>query len=275
MADSAFRTDLYRGTGQDYDRFRLPYPRRLIDDLAARTRADGSGSLLDLACGTGQLAFAMRGLFAQILAVDQEPGMISVVRAKARAAGAAEITAVVAAAEDLSVPEGTLDLVAVGNAFHRLPRDAVAAMMLRSLRPGAHVALAWSDAPWDGDDPWQRALAAAMRRWRDRAEQAEGAGPRVPAGYDQARRDRSDLEVLSIAGFEPEGRYSFPVEHAWTPDAITGFLFATSILSRRALGPLAAEFEADVHRELAPYASGGTLRQVIDFGYELARRPPG
>ncbi|HXW47427.1 MAG TPA: methyltransferase domain-containing protein [Streptosporangiaceae bacterium] len=275
MTDPAFRTDLFRGAGQDYDRFRLAYPRQLVDDLVWRSGADGAGRLLDLACGTGQLAFAMRGRFAKILAADQEPDMIRVVRAKARAAGAAEVSARVAAAEDLSVPAGTLDLIAVGNAFHRLQRDAVAQRMLRWLRPGGHVALVWSDGPSAGDEPWQRALAATMRRWRDRAEQAEGGGPRVPAGYDQARQDRPDAEVLTAAGFEPGGRFSFPAEHAWTVAAITGYLLATSVLSRQALGALAAEFEADVHRVLAPYAAGGTLRQVIDFGYELARRPPG
>jgi SAM-dependent methyltransferase len=278
MTDPAFRTDLFRGTGQDYDRFRLSYPPQLIDDLARRTGADGTGRLLDLACGTGQLAFALRGLFAQILAVDQEPDMVSVVRAKARAAGAAgvaKISAVVAQAEYLSVPEQTIDLVVVGNAFHRLQRGTVAGLMLRWLRPGGHVALAWSDGPSSGDEPWQRRLAATMLRWRERAEQAEGGAPRVPVAHYEAQRARPDRVVLSAAGFEPEGRYSFPVEHAWTPATITGYLFGTSVLSRRALGPLAAAFEADVRRELAPFADGGTLRQVIDFGYELARRPPG
>ena len=59
MADAEFRRDLYRGTAGYYDRFRVPYPAGLVGDLADRTGADGTGRLLDLACGTGQLSFAL------------------------------------------------------------------------------------------------------------------------------------------------------------------------------------------------------------------------
>jgi trans-aconitate methyltransferase len=78
MADQEFRTDLYRGTAEQYDSFRRPYPAVLTDDLAARTGADGTGSLLDLACSTGHVGFALRTRFASIWAVDQEPQMIRV-----------------------------------------------------------------------------------------------------------------------------------------------------------------------------------------------------
>ena len=43
-----FRRDLYQGTAGYYDRFRLPYPQALTDDLAHRSGADGTGRLLDL-----------------------------------------------------------------------------------------------------------------------------------------------------------------------------------------------------------------------------------
>ena len=50
-----------------------------------RTGPSGRGRLLDLACGTGQLAFALRSPFAEVWAVDQEPDMVAVVRSKAAA----------------------------------------------------------------------------------------------------------------------------------------------------------------------------------------------
>ncbi len=55
-----FAADLYRGTADYYDRFRLPYPSTLIGDLTCLTSPSGRGRPLDLACGTGQLAFALR-----------------------------------------------------------------------------------------------------------------------------------------------------------------------------------------------------------------------
>jgi SAM-dependent methyltransferase len=78
VADPPFRRDLYRGTAADYDRFRPPYPPALIEDLARRSGADGTGRLLDLGCGTGQITFALQDRFAEVWAVDQEPGMVRV-----------------------------------------------------------------------------------------------------------------------------------------------------------------------------------------------------
>ena len=51
-----------------YDRYRLPYPEAMTEDLIARTRVSGQGRLLDLACGTGQLAFPLRRSFAEVWA---------------------------------------------------------------------------------------------------------------------------------------------------------------------------------------------------------------
>ena len=92
MADPDFRRDLYRGTARYYDRFRVPYPRSLIDDLAERSETSGEGRLLDLACGTGQISFALHGYFKEVWAVDQEPDMVGVVQEKAEAAGIGNIS---------------------------------------------------------------------------------------------------------------------------------------------------------------------------------------
>jgi ubiquinone/menaquinone biosynthesis C-methylase UbiE len=69
-----FAADLYQGTAEYYDRYRLPYPEAMTEDLIARTGVSGHGRLLDLACGTGQLAFPLRRSFAEVWAVDREPG---------------------------------------------------------------------------------------------------------------------------------------------------------------------------------------------------------
>ena len=273
MTDPAFRKDLYRGAGLDYDQFRVSYPQDLIADLLDRTGADGSGRMLDLACGTGQLTFAVRGKFAEIWAVDQEPDMITVVRAKAEAAGATEIHAQVAAAESVPVPPGSVDLVGIGNAFHRMPRDAVAGSALRWLRPGGHLAVAMGGGPFFGDAPWQQALREFMRRWRRRAEEHSGTGPAIPEGHEQAQAARPDREVVREAGFEPLGSWQFPAEYYWTLDALCGNLLSTSGFTRNTLGRLVPEFEQDLRAQLNPYASDGRIRQELVFRYDLARRP--
>jgi ubiquinone/menaquinone biosynthesis C-methylase UbiE len=123
QSEPHFATDLYRGTAEYYDRYRLTYPRILTEDLAGRVRPSGHGLLLDLACGTGQLAFALHTSFAETWAVDQEPDMVRLVAAKAARAAKAErakIRPTASSAEDLSAPAATFELITIGNAFHRL-----------------------------------------------------------------------------------------------------------------------------------------------------------
>jgi SAM-dependent methyltransferase len=270
MADPAFRADLYRGTARAYDQFRPPYPPELIADLSARTGADGTGRLLDLACGTGQVTFALSGCFAEVWAVDQEPGMIDVAREKAARSGdAVRFRFLTGAAEKLAVPDEHFDLVTIGNAFHRLPRATLARAAAGWLRPGAFLALLWGGSPWLGDEPWQHLLTDVMERWQHRPD----ADMRIPAGYAEARDARSDAEILTRAGFEIVGRYSFTVRRSWTVAEIAGYISSTSILSERALGEDAAEFDADLRRELVAVQPDGPLEQVTELAYDLARRP--
>jgi ubiquinone/menaquinone biosynthesis C-methylase UbiE len=186
----AFRPDLYRGTASDYDRFRIAYPVALVDDLAARARLTGHGRLLDLACGTGQITFAAHAHFAEVWAVDQETDMIEMVGAKATAGGLSHVRTIVSTAENLDAPERSFELVAVGNAFHRLRRQTVATKVRRWLEPGRCLALLWSDLPWHGAADWQQAMATTLDTWRTRTG-ATDAGPRhqtIAFGYELARR---------------------------------------------------------------------------------------
>jgi SAM-dependent methyltransferase len=265
-----FRPDLYRGTAEYYDRYRPPYPDALIDALVQRTGADGTGRLLDLACGTGQACFALCRWYAEVWAVDQEPDMITLARQKAAAlADPPRFEFRTAAAENLAVPDDAFDLVTIANAFHRLRRDVVAARALRWLRPGRHLALLWPGSPTDGDAAWQQALRAEMRRWRERP----GAEQRVPAGYEADRAARPDADILRAAGFEIVGRREFPVSLVWTVAEIAGFVASTSVLSPAALGADAAAFDDSLRRALLEQEPGGEFRQQTTFAYDLARRP--
>jgi len=264
-----FAADLYQGTAGYYDRYRLPYPRAMLDDLRRRAAVTGRGRLLDLACGTGQLTFPLGGHFAQAWAVDREPGMTAAVRAKAAAAGAGNVRAVTAGAEDLDAPPAYFELAVIGNAFHRLPRDLVAGRLLGWLQPGGHAALCWSDGPEAGDQPWQRALAGLLGDWR----RALGAQDRVPANWAQARQRRPDQQVMTEAGFTAAGRRQFTAGHRWTLAGLAGYTRSTSVLPDAVLGGQGAAFDASLAARLGPLAGDGGFRQDVSFACDLYRRP--
>jgi ubiquinone/menaquinone biosynthesis C-methylase UbiE len=264
-----FAADLFRGSAGYYDRYRLPYPEAMLTDLIRRAEVSPRGRLLDLACGTGQLAFPLRRWFAEVWAVDAEPDMVDLVRAKAAAGGAGEVRAIVSSAETLRAEPEYFDLAVVGNAFHRLDRDLTAGRVLGWLKPGGYLALCWSSSPWIGGDGWQRALEALLDRWMA----ALGAESRIPAGWDLVRQRRPDTQVLSDAGFEMAGSHEFGVEHRWSVPELAGYIRSTSFLPAAVLGDQGAAFDADLAATLGPYSDGGAFAETVSFNYELARKP--
>jgi SAM-dependent methyltransferase len=264
-----FAADLFRGTAGYYDLYRRPYPEAMIEDLVRRADVAECGRLLDLACGTGHLAFALRRWFGEVWAVDQEPDMVELVAAKAAAVGAEDIRPVVSSAESLDAEPDYFELVVIGNAFHRLDRDLVAGRVLRWLKPGGYLTLCWSSGPSAGEEDWQRVFAATLDKW----QRALGAEDRVPGGWDLPRKRRPDLQLLADAGLEVAGRREFPVEHRWSLSELAGYVRSTSFLPAAVLGDQAAAFDADLADRLGPYGNGGSFTQNASCAYELARKP--
>jgi len=262
-----FRKDLYKGTAEYYDRFRPPYPAVLLDDLRIRVPLRGAGRLLDLACGTGQISFALAANVAEVWAVDQEAESIEFGKGKADRLGVTNIRWIAAAAEEVALA-GAFDLVAIGNAFHRLERDAVARRLVHHLAEGGCVALLWSPSPQRGDRRWQRVLHDTLDRWRD----AVSARSRVPEGWERAMDRDPHKQVLRRSGLLYEGRFEFPVVQRWSVESLIGFVYSTSFLNRTVLEDRADAFETDLRRQLLACCSDGVFDHDLTFAYELARR---
>jgi SAM-dependent methyltransferase len=263
-----FAANLYHGTAESYDRFRLTYPRVLTEDLLGRVHPSWQGRLLDLACGTGQLAFALQGSFAEIWAVDQDLDMVRLVEGKA-ARGGHTIRAIVSSAEDLSAEADSFELITIGNAFHRLRRDQVARRAFGWLCRGGHLALCWSSSPWTGQARWQEELNAVLDQWRSHLSVHD----RLPQDWEGARRAKPDVSVLADAGFESIGRYEFQVEHRWTMAELAGFVYSTSFLAAPLFGDQGSAFEADLANRLESHLRDGALVDQVSFAYDLVGKP--
>lgn len=275
MEEPHFRRGLFKGTAPDYDRFRPRYPAALLSDLRARTGLDSRGRVLDVACGTGQIAFDLADHVAAVWAVDQEPDAIEFAARKAAELNVANIHFRVADAEALDVGSTLFDVVAIGNAFHRLPRHDVAGAARQWLRPGGFLALLWGGTPNLTPDmagrpeaPWQAAIVTVMTKWmRIIGEE------RVPSTLGPALEAEPHEAVLAAAGLEVLGTQEFLEPHIWSVETLTGYLYSTSILSRLAIGDRAPEFEADVRDHLLATQPSGVFHQELSFAYHLARSP--
>src|SRR5918992_5124156 len=74
---------LFAGSARYYREGRLPYPAELATAFQEELRLDGSGRLLDVGCGTGQIALVLAPLYAEVVGLDADEDMIAEAREEA------------------------------------------------------------------------------------------------------------------------------------------------------------------------------------------------
>ncbi|WP_202971156.1 class I SAM-dependent methyltransferase [Saccharothrix sp. ALI-22-I] len=129
-----------------YAEHRPDYPIEAIR-WALEPLGEGPHHVVDLAAGTGKLTGGLLAEGHQVTAVEPDEGMLSEL---VRRHGPAR--ALPGSAERIPVPDGTVDAVLVGQAFHWFDPERALPEIARVLRPGGVVA-----AMWNGDDvtvPW-------------------------------------------------------------------------------------------------------------------------
>ena len=265
--DPDYPAESFVGTADYYAKYRVPYPKELIDHLRASAGITGNGRLLDLACGTGQVALSMFRFFREVWAVDRELEMVETGRRGAEASGAGNVLWKVGRAEDLVAPSGVFELITVGNAFHRLNRRLVGRKAMDWLAPERCLAVVGSSSLWTGEEEWQSIAGDVIRRWTSEE-------PVVERKKSDQPRETFE-EALRFAGFQDIEEQTFPVPYVWYLESFVGYLYSLSGVSKRVLGDRAEKFEADLRRTLLSYDAQGRYSETIEFFVILARRPLG
>jgi len=108
--------------------------------------------VLDLAAGTGKLTASIARIGADVTAVEPDQDMLAELRR-----GLPEVRALAGRAEQIPLPDGSVDAVLIGQAMHWFDLDRAMPEIARVLTPGGVVA-----GLWNVDDdrvPWVAELA--------------------------------------------------------------------------------------------------------------------
>jgi ubiquinone/menaquinone biosynthesis C-methylase UbiE len=138
-----------------YERVRPSYPDTAVTWLADQLRIGNRSTVLDLGAGTGKLTAMFVARAKRVIAVEPGPEMLAQLR---RAVPQAE--AMLGAAEDIPLVDGTVDAVVCGQSFHWFRTDEALAEIRRVLRPGGGLGLIWNMR--DPDDPMQEEITELL-----------------------------------------------------------------------------------------------------------------
>lgn len=121
-------------------------------DAVAFLVGDRPRRVLDLGAGTGLLSEVLVHLGHEVRAVDPSPEMLAELAARLPS-----VRTLVGSAEEIPLPDGTVDAVVAGQAAHWFDPPRAAGELRRLLRPGGVVGLIWNVR--DERVPWVRALS--------------------------------------------------------------------------------------------------------------------
>lgn len=143
-----------------YERGRPTYSTEAIDRLIAELRIGPGTRVLDLAAGTGKLTRQIAPSGAEIVAVEP----IDEMRARL-VASLPDVQAMPGTAEDIPLPNHSVDAVVVGQAFHWFDGIRAVSEIRRVLKPGGAVGMIWQAR--DPGLPWVARLNELIDRIDD------------------------------------------------------------------------------------------------------------
>ncbi len=255
-----FKPDRFASAAPHYRAGRPAYAPRLISRVAALANLNPTTRMLDLGCGTGELAHAFAPLVAHVLAADPSPEMLAI----AAENQPANLTLRQASSYDLDASFAPADFVAIGRAFHWMDRADTLHRLDAIIPQGGTIALFEDTHPDLPDNAWEADYQALLRRFsRDNADRRRWKGGSW-VRHEAFLLDSpfSQLEQIAV------------IERRRTPAVtLADRILSLSSTSPARLGEKANALLGELETLLARIAPDGWLTEVVATSALIARRP--
>lgn len=195
----------------DYERGRTGWPDAVVSGITAR-------DVLDVAAGTGKLTRVLVRHFPSVTAVEPLAAM------RELGAGLApEASWLEGSAEDLPIPDGSMDAAFVAEAYHWFDSGLATLELARVLRPGAPLLVLFT--VWNG--AFEPGLSTAALEAVSLVSRRTGmtGGPKWMSGEWQSG--------FEGAPFEPFEEVEVPFEHVTDRDGVISYYLSMSTVAAR------------------------------------------
>ena len=250
--------NVFTGTAWYYARYRPSYPDEVIALFREKFGLNRKSRVLDLGCGTGQIALKLAPHVSEVIALDPQEEMLHEGKSAATYRGIYNITWL--KGESGSLPHlaaqiGEINLNVIARAFHWMDKEQTLKDLFRITVTGGGVAIISDSGPYDGEMLlWKEAIQQTVKKWL---------GPERKAGTDgtythPVKRFETFLEESEFRNYELA---SFRQERVWSLDDIIGYMYSSSLASPPVLGDKKASFEADLREKLLKIEPSGRFKE--------------
>ena len=240
--------------------YRRDVPGFLLDAVVLTAQISSADWVLDLGCGTGQVAAVLSSRVGGVLAMDPEPDMLSGLRARLAAQHIGNVLPVLASDGDLPAISQLLGArfgaVTVANALHWMDTDRVFGQARRLLRPGGALVIISQGPPmWLADTSWATDLRGYLAEWVDGSLTGTCGTGREAVDERRARMGAHAFSSVELV----EHHYEVEIDLTY----VAGHLY--SAMSQEMV-PVERrpEFQSGLQRALGEHLAGGRLTERID-----------
>ena len=211
--------------------------------LSEKYSLDRFSRILDLGCGTGQIALPISNYAGEIIAIDPQEDMLVEGRQIALANGIKNIQWVLGESGNLPQMAGSvgkINLTVIARAFHWMDKEQVLQDLYALTKPGGGVAIIWDSELRAGVKlPWKEVIDRVIWQWlgNNRKAGIEGTFTHPLKRFDVFLKE-SDFQEVETEIIQ--------LERIWTIDQIIGYLYSTSYCSPPILGSNKESFENDL-----------------------------
>ncbi|MGI8926843.1 MAG: class I SAM-dependent methyltransferase [Tepidiformaceae bacterium] len=241
---------LFAGTAWYYARYRPGPPSDMCRHLAQRLDLDARARVLDLGCGTGQVALEMAPLTGEVVGMDPDSAMLVEAARIAAERAITNVTWVSGSSWDLGASLGGFRLVTMAQSFHWMDRPATIAALDSLVEPGGAIALLNSSPGVAGS--YSRALEVSDQVVRE----LFGPERRAGGGVYLNPPERHDA-IFHRSAFPRVEVSHYPYRRAWTIDQVVGNVFSSSACAPHLLGGRGDAFERALRERLAAICPAG------------------
>lgn len=238
---------IFQGRAWYYAQYRAPYAQEILNDVKNYFHLDEKGTLLDLGCGTGELAVPLASSFEKVIGLDPSPEMLEEARERAEREKVTNIEWVKKTAEEIEPSLGIFRLTTIGTAFHWMEQDLVLKKVYEQTETGGGVAILFGSLSkwWDAQTPWQQKAKSIVQKYL-------GVERRAGDGYFAEYRKgggRSE-DALGRSAFKDMKAYTYKTSFQLNSEQVVGRLYSSSWAGKDFFGDKAPEFEAELKSEL-------------------------
>ncbi|MGY2843682.1 ubiquinone/menaquinone biosynthesis C-methylase UbiE [Bradyrhizobium sp. USDA 4509] len=241
-------SSIFEGAAFYYARYQPEYPHELFRSLREHLYLTRESRVLDLGCGTGQIALGLAPGIEHVDCVDPNRAMLGEAERVSSERGLLNISLIESTAEEINPGLSGYQGATIASAFHWMDRSLVMETLDRRLLSSGKVAIITRVRDETTPSDWWNRIWDFVHSWW---------GGYFPAGRDDKRRElpMDNEAVLRRSTFSNITRSHIPYTVSWTAEKLLQYMYSTSKACPGVLTQRRDEFNQQLRlllRQLSP-----------------------